>query len=169
MNKFSKEHLSVASNASGRKMHVPIYRFKGKESGPKVYIQSSIHGAEVQGNVVIYHLIEYLKTNPIRGEVILVPNCNPVGTNIKSGEYTLGRFDPVNGENWNRGYFFKNEVIDEFIATLTGDESLEDIKPTFRKRVKEEIESELSKTWGVGLASRLNLQLQLRYDVLCYS
>jgi len=161
MNKFSKEHLSVASNASGRKMHVPIYRFKGKESGPKVYIQSSIHGAEVQGNVVIYHLIEYLKTTPIRGEVILVPNCNPVGTNIKSGEYTLGRFDPVNGENWNRGYFFKSEVIDEFIASLTGYESLEDIKPTFRKRVKEEIESELSKTWGVGLASRLNLQLQL--------
>ncbi len=160
MNTFTKEHLSVASNASGRKMHVPVYRFQGEEPGPKVYIQSSVHGAEVQGNVVIYHLIEYLKVTPIRGEVVLVPNCNPVGTNIKSGEYTLGRFDPVNGENWNRGYFFKEELINDFIDTLTEEQSFDDIKLAFRHRVKEAIDTELSKTWGIGLASRLNLQLQ---------
>ncbi len=160
MNKFSKEHLSVASNASGRKMHVPIYRFQGKEPGAKVYIQSSVHGAEVQGNVVIYHLIEYLKVNPIRGEVVLVPNCNPVGTNIKSGEYTLGRFDPVNGENWNRGYFFKEALINDFIDTLTEDQSFDNIKLAFRQQVKQAMDAELSKTWGIGLASRLNLQLQ---------
>ncbi|OUR82060.1 peptidase M14, partial [Colwellia psychrerythraea] len=160
MNKFYKEHLSVASNASGRKMHVPVYRFQGEEPGPKVYIQSSVHGAEVQGNVVIYHLIEYLKVTPIRGEVVLIPNCNPVGTNIKSGEYTLGRFDPVNGENWNRGYFFKEELINDFVDTLTEEQSFDDIKLAFRHRVKEAIDTELSKTWGIGLASRLNLQLQ---------
>jgi hypothetical protein len=48
MNQFSKEYLVVAQNASGRNMNVPLYRFKGKSPGPKVYIQSSIHGAEVQ-------------------------------------------------------------------------------------------------------------------------
>ena len=94
MNKLLKEHIVVAQNASGRNMNVPLYRFVGEQPGPKVYIQSSIHGAEVQGNVVIYQLIQWLKTLPICGEVLLVPNCNPVGTNIKAGEYTLGRFDP---------------------------------------------------------------------------
>ncbi|MBV1910436.1 MAG: succinylglutamate desuccinylase/aspartoacylase family protein [Kangiellaceae bacterium] len=160
MNQFSKEHISVASNASGRKMHVPVYRFKGQAPGPKVYIQSSIHGAEVQGNVVIYHLIEFLKVNPIRGEIVLVPNCNPVGTNIKSGEYTLGRFDPVNGQNWNRGYYYDESMITEFVDSLTGELSLEEIKPIFKEKMKQAIESELNKPWGIGLASRLNLQLQ---------
>lgn len=160
MNKFFKEHLTVASNASGRKMNVPIYRFKGQEQGPKVYIQSSIHGAEVQGNVVIYHLIEYLKNTPIRGEVVLVPNCNPVGTNIKSGEYTLGRFDPINGQNWNRGYYYKEELINEFIDTVAEDKSFDEIKRDFRQWVKQAIEAELNKEWGIGLAPRLNLQLQ---------
>ena len=96
-NEFTKRHLMVAQNASGRSLNVPIYHFKGRQPGPKVYIQSSIHGSEVQGNVVIYHLIQMLSQLPIAGEVTLVPNCNPVGTNIKAGEYTLGRFDPVNG------------------------------------------------------------------------
>lgn len=160
MNQLTKEHISVASNASGRKMHVPVYRFKGVETGPKVYIQSSIHGAEVQGNVVIYHLIEFLKSNPIRGEIILVPNCNPVGTNIKSGEYTLGRFDPVNGQNWNRGYFYQESLVDDFVESLTGELSIEEIKPLFNQRIKQAIDTQLNKPWGIGLASRLNLQLQ---------
>jgi predicted deacylase len=46
-----KKHMVVAQNASGRNMNVPIYRMKGARPGPTVYIQSSIHGAEVQGNV----------------------------------------------------------------------------------------------------------------------
>lgn len=160
MNQLTKEHISVASNASGRKMHVPVYRFKGKEDGPKVYIQSSIHGAEVQGNVVIYHLIEFLKNNPIRGEVILVPNCNPVGTNIKSGEYTFGRFDPINGQNWNRGYYYQESLVSEFVDSLSDNQSVDEIKTAFREKMREAIEAELNKPWGIGLASRLNLQLQ---------
>ena len=104
-------------------MNVPLYRFIGEKPGPKVYIQSSIHGAEVQGNVVIYHLIQRLKQMPICGEVILVPNCNPVGTNIKAGEYTLGRFDPVNGTNWNRGYFYDESLIQAFAQSVQDDDN----------------------------------------------
>lgn len=160
MNQLIKEHISVASNASGRKMHVAVYRFIGEQPGPKVYIQSSIHGAEVQGNVVIYHLIAFLKNNPIRGEVILVPNCNPVGTNIKSGEYTLGRFDPINGQNWNRGYYYQESLVREFVDSLSDNLSIDQVKASFRAKMREAIDTELNKPWGIGLASRLNLQLQ---------
>lgn len=52
MNKLFKELLVVAQNASDRNMNVPLYRFVGEKSGSKVYIQSLIHDAEVQGNVV---------------------------------------------------------------------------------------------------------------------
>ena len=165
MNVFSKEYLVVAQNASGRNMNVPLYRFKGSQPGPKVYIQSSIHGAEVQGNVVIYHLIQLLKRTELKGEVILVPNCNPVGTNIKAGEYTLGRFDPINGINWNRGYYFDQELVEQFAESVEQDESVDSVKQRFRAQIKQRLEQKLSETWGLGLAQRLNLKLQqLAFD-----
>lgn len=165
MNKLFKEHLVVAQNASGRNMNVPLYRFVGDKPGPKVYIQSSIHGAEVQGNVVIYQLIQWFKTLPICGEVVLVPNCNPVGTNIKAGEYTLGRFDPVNGTNWNRGYYYDEQFVQEFAQKIDKQESIASIKLRFRQEMKQQLQSRLDATWGLGLAQHLNLKLQqLAFD-----
>lgn len=152
--------MVVAQNASGRNMNVPIYTIKGEVSGPKVYIQSSIHGAEVQGNVVIYHLIQMLSKLTVRGEIVLVPNCNPVGTNIKAGEYTLGRFDPVNGTNWNRGYFYDEEKVLAFAAGITPEESVESIRLRFRAYLNKCIKEKLDTPWGLGLAQQLNLKLQ---------
>lgn len=164
-NQFKKDYIVVAQNASGRNMNVPLYRFIGEKPGPKVYIQSSIHGAEVQGNVVIYHLIKQFKQLALRGEVILVPNCNPVGTNIKAGEYTLGRFDPVNGTNWNRGYFYDPALVEEFATGVQDHETVATIKARFRHRVKSRLREKLEETWGIGLAQRLNLKLQqLAFD-----
>lgn len=165
MNQFSKSYLMVAKNASGRNMNVPVYRFKGSQDGPKVYIQSSIHGAEVQGNVVIYHLLQLLQKLPICGEVVLVPNCNPVGTNIKAGEYTLGRFDPVNGTNWNRGYYFEADLIRHFADMLDLTTPVSEIKQRFRALIKQRLEDNLTQPWGMGLAQQLNLKLQqLAFD-----
>ncbi len=157
---FSKEYLVVAQNASGRNLNVPVYRFKGQHPGPKAYIQSSIHGAEVQGNVVIYHIIQALKQAELFGEVILVPNCNPVGSNIKSGEYTLGRFDPVNGQNWNRAYYYDADLVQQFIDQVEADYDKGLLKYEFRRHIKQGIDQVLDKEWGVGLAQQLNLKLQ---------
>lgn len=160
-----KEHITVAQNASGRNLNVPVYRITDGIPGPKVYIQSSIHGAEVQGNVVIYHLLQALQQLKIYGEVILVPNCNPVGTNIKAGEYTLGRFDPVNGTNWNRGYFYNEELVSEFATSVTPEESVASIKLRFRQLWRNAISEKLGNKWGLGLAQQLNLRLQeLAFD-----
>ncbi|MDC8830726.1 succinylglutamate desuccinylase/aspartoacylase domain-containing protein [Alteromonas gilva] len=160
LNQVSKQHIRVAQNASGRSMNVPVYRIKGQRPGPTVYIQSSIHGAEVQGNVVIYHLIQWLQDTPVSGEIILVPNCNPVGTNIKAGEYTLGRFDPVNGTNWNRGYYYDEQQIQLFAQSVTDEESGASIKQRFRAHWQQAIAQKLASPWGLGLAQQLNLRLQ---------
>lgn len=155
-----KSHSAVAQNASGRNLNVPIYRISDGLPGPIVYIQSSIHGAEVQGNVVIYHLLQALQTHTIHGEVILVPNCNPVGTNIKAGEYTLGRFDPVNGTNWNRGYYYDEDAVLAFTDTISETQSVQSIKSAFRALIKQNITTKLNQAWGLGLAQQLNLTLQ---------
>ena len=158
--RLTKSYIAVAQNASGRSLHVPVYRISDNVAGPSVYIQSSIHGAEVQGNVVIYHLLQALKSTPIKGEIVLVPNCNPVGTNIKAGEYTLGRFDPVNGTNWNRGYFYDQSKVQEFADALATNASEQDIKGAFRELWTNAIEEKLAQPWGLGLAQQLNLSLQ---------
>lgn len=141
-------------------MNVPVYRITGSKPGPTVYIQSSIHGAEVQGNVVIYHLITQLKKLDVQGEIILVPNCNPVGTNIKAGEYTLGRFDPVNGTNWNRGYFYDRAQVELFAQTVAAEDSIDTIKAKFKRFWRTAIDAKLDSPWGLGLAQQLNLKLQ---------
>ena len=160
MAKFSKNYIVVAQNASGRNLNVPVYTFEGSMPGPTVYIQSSIHGAEVQGNTVIYHILKSLQSEPLKGKVVLVPNCNPVGSNLKSGEYTLGRFDPINGTNWNRGYYFDGDLVRKFSETISAEESISSIKRRFRELMKQRIEAKLNDDWGVGLAQRLNLKLQ---------
>ncbi len=104
--------------------------------------------------------MQALKTHSIHGKVILVPNCNPVGTNIKAGEYTLGRFDPVNGTNWNRGYYYDEEAVLAFADTVTSDESTSHIKQRFRQKWKQAINDKLKQPWGLGLAQQLNLTLQ---------
>lgn len=157
---INKTHMVVAQNASGRNMNVPVYRLSTGQPGPTVYIQSSIHGAEVQGNVVIYQLIQALKSQAIAGEIILVPNCNPVGTNIKAGEYTLGRFDPVNGTNWNRGYFYDKDKVLAFAETVTATETPDAIRQRFRHYWAKCITEKLASPWGLGLAQQLNLKLQ---------
>ncbi|MGQ8366819.1 peptidase M14 [Glaciecola sp. 1036] len=157
---LSKTHITVAQNASGRSLNVPIYRITDNLPGPKVYIQSSIHGAEVQGNVVIYHLINALRHYQINGEIILVPNCNPVGTNIKAGEYTMGRFDPVNGTNWNRGYHYDPEDVLSFVNTVKASDSLNKIKTRFKAKRAKVLAQKLQQPWGLGLAQQLNLRLQ---------
>lgn len=159
-NTLTKTHLPVAQNASGRNLNVPVYHVRGEEPGPTVYIQSSIHGAEVQGNVVIYHLLQQLKQLRVRGEIILVPNCNPVGTNIKAGEYTLGRFDPVNGTNWNRGYHYDEQAVRAFADTVAADSDTASVKTAFRQRLADGIRRKLDNPWGLGLAQQLNLRLQ---------
>lgn len=159
-NRVSKSYIAVAQNASGRSLNVPIYRISDNQPGPSVYIQSSIHGAEVQGNVVIFHLLQALKNTAIKGEIVLVPNCNPVGTNIKAGEYTMGRFDPVNGTNWNRGYFYDEAKVHTFADSVSEEQKQEDIKLKFRSLWADAIENKLAQKWGLGLAQQLNLTLQ---------
>jgi len=151
----------VAQNASGRNLNVPVYTFESDRPGPHVYIQSSIHGAEVQGNVVLFHLLRELQNAPLKGKITLVPNCNPVGSNLKSGEYTLGRFDPVNGQNWNRAYYYDANLVERVAEQTSPSATIAQIKQTFRSALQQAIEQRLNNPWGLGLAECLNLKLQL--------
>jgi predicted deacylase len=115
-NTITQENIVVGEIANGLPLTIPVYRLKGNGNGPSVYIQANMHGAEVQGNAVIYQLLEQLKQLPLLGDITLVPYANPIGCNQKSGEFTLGRFDPITGTNWNRMYHDHTGLIETFLA-----------------------------------------------------
>jgi predicted deacylase len=145
--KFTR--IPVRTSPSGNEVSIPVYFFKGKNpKAKKAYLQSSIHGAELQGNAVIFHLIEYLKKNAPLGDVTLVPLANPVGMDRKTGEYTDGRFDTVTGENWNRAYW--NAALDEIKEKL----SISQIKERILKVIRKKLNSPLR------FAEKLALTLQ---------
>jgi len=161
MNNFSKEVMAVGEMASGAKLTVPVYSFKQEgTSAPNVYIQANMHGAEVQGNAVIFQLLELLKHCQLRSNITLVPYANPVACNHKNGEYTLGRFDPITGVNWNRMYHFDQSIIQPF-AEKNIDASEEEIKSQFEQLLITQVEQKLDHNiWGLTTGQRIAYQLQ---------
>ncbi|WP_281559686.1 succinylglutamate desuccinylase/aspartoacylase family protein [Thalassomonas sp. RHCl1] len=159
-NLLIKEVLHMGEMASGAALTVPVYRLKGQGSGPGVYIQANMHGAEVQGNAVIYQLLELLQGLTLQGDITLVPYANPVGCNHKNGEYTLGRFDPITGVNWNRMYHFNEQQIPGF-AEQHQESSIEVIEQAFRELLLGDIADKLDhNVFGLTTGQRIAYQLQ---------
>ncbi len=165
MTKFSKEVMHVGEMASGAALTVPVYRLKADESNdqqkhPSVYIQANMHGAEVQGNAVIFQLLELLRDIKIKGDITLVPYANPVGCNHKNGEYTLGRFDPITGVNWNRMYHFDESIIAPFVQSSIGKDD-QTIEANFKALMIDSIEQKLDHNiFGLTTGQRIAYQLQ---------
>lgn len=160
------ERIRVLSLASGDQLSVPVYSFRGSRPGAtSVYLQSAMHGSEVQGSLVLALLLEYLDKNPPLGNVRIVPNCNPVGLNNKRGEYTDGRNDPVRGDNWNRKYFLPSTGLDwdAFLKKHhSSDQKL--LFADFRRILKKALAEKEAK--GVGERIAFTLQrLSIDYDI----
>ncbi|OKY26120.1 MULTISPECIES: succinylglutamate desuccinylase/aspartoacylase family protein [Thalassotalea] len=160
MTNFTKDVMHVGEMASGAALTVPVYRLKGDSTAPSVYIQANMHGAEVQGNAVIFQLLELLRNTHVKGDITLVPYANPVGCNHKNGEYTLGRFDPITGVNWNRMYHFSPEMIKPFVRESIGKDD-KTIEANFKALMIQSIEQKLNHNiFGLTTGQRIAYQLQ---------
>jgi hypothetical protein len=114
-------NIKLLKLASGDILSIQVYKFLGKKSGKKAYIQSNLHGSEIVGNAVIEQVIEFLTAldeTQIIGEIWLVPVCNPLGTNQRSHYFSTGRFNSYDGRDWNRIFWdYEKECVDlEFFA-----------------------------------------------------
>lgn len=104
MTTWKSEEYVIKELATGDTLKLRTYTIQGKYKGPHIHIQSSVHGAELQGNAVILQLMEILNSTDLRGSITFVPLANPYATNNKHGTYTYGRYNPITGDNWNRNY-----------------------------------------------------------------
>ncbi|MBV7314153.1 succinylglutamate desuccinylase/aspartoacylase family protein [Shewanella sp. NIFS-20-20] len=159
MNQPQSQSLVIGQLATGHELSIPCYRFSGRDSqAPSVYIQANVHGAEVQGNAVIYQLMERLAELTILGDICLVPLANPLAINQKSGEFTLGRFDPITGINWNREYANLTPAPDWLPAHLALDD--QQLAAAFRQQMLASIEARLHQDYGLSTGKRQALLLQ---------
>jgi len=164
-NKFSNKIIPIKKMADGSALSINVIEVTGALPGPCTYIQSSVHGAEIQGNLVIYHLIDMLNKTPVNGKIILVPNANPYATIQKSGPYTQGRFNPVTGNNYNRNYtdifsLPENQIkLTNFVSTNPDDQQLPQL---FKKFISSTIDSIIEKKKPYGLSDDFFLNITLQ-------
>lgn len=113
------ETIFLRQMASGDRLFLQVYQFKGAKPGKKVYIQSNLHGAEISGNAVIHQLIEFLLSlndTDLAGEIWLVPVCNPMGVNERSHIFSPGRYCAYEVRDWNRIFWDYEKEADDLVA-----------------------------------------------------
>lgn len=164
MMKLTKSMVTLNQDIAGQEIGIPVYRINSKNAfAPVIYLQSAVHAAEMQGSAVIYQLLTMLKTMKLNANFIMVPNCNPFGRTQRAGEYLQGRFDATTGNNWNRFYYYKESIVDEFIkaehANLPNLNQAE-LVSGFRAHLTESLAMLLNQEWGVTTAQFLNVKLQ---------
>lgn len=100
-----KEHALLGS-ASGTRRHITSLHFG---QGPRrALFQASLHADEVPAMLVAQHLRRRLSeleaAGRLRGEIVLIPACNPIGLGQQLWGRHQGRFDVNSGHNFNRHY-----------------------------------------------------------------
>lgn len=166
--KITKELLTLNQDIAGQEIGIPVYHIdSGNDKNPTVYIQSAVHAAEMQGSAVIYQLIKMLPKLQLQANFILVPNCNPFGRTQRAGEYLQGRFDATTGNNWNRFYYYRKDMVKQFLASVGQNELVasqhqqKNLRDKFRQYLKASIVQSINSDWGVNTAQYLNHKLQL--------
>ena len=85
-----------------------MLRYGQTGARPKVYIQAALHANELPGALALHHLEawldEHLATNPMRGELVLLPLTNPMGLTQQVQDAHLGRSALTSGKNFNRHF-----------------------------------------------------------------
>lgn len=118
--------IPLPSPAAGTSRALSYLRFGKEGTGPKAYIQASLHADELPGMLVAHHLriklAELERQGQLLGEVVLVPAANPIGLAQTLLGTSQGRFDLRTGQNFNRMFHnLSREVLDRVKARLGPD------------------------------------------------
>ncbi len=157
--------------ASGDFLYLQVYKFTGSKTGKKAYIQANLHGAEISGNAVIHHLIEFLMSlddSQLIGEILLVPVCNPQGVNARSHQFSSGRYNSYDGKDWNRIFWdYEKEDIDiEAFAKTQINLTETEIKNNYRQEILRSFDRQLE-TINSGRGTPFYKQYRYRLQSLC--
>lgn len=102
------ENFLLPKDREGVQKQLTIYRYGQKGAAPKAYLQAGLHADEFPGMLALKFLKNLLddaaSRNRIFGEIIIIPQANPIGLTQWKDGFLLGRFDHETGTNFNRNY-----------------------------------------------------------------
>ena len=160
VNYIKRQKIKISENASGEDIIVNKIDILGsKDTAPSVYIQASMHAAELQGNAIIHELLNYFEKHQPLGNITIIPQCNPIGRDMLMGTSHLGRFDATNGDNWNR-YYFNPEIDYDSFANKHINSDEKTYKKAFRELLHKEIDKLTQESQNLSRAKNLNYSMQ---------
>lgn len=165
--------LPQASPGTGRWLEVICYG--NPQARPKAYLQAGLHADEAPGFAVLHRLIQKLDEadarQDISGEIVVVPAANPIGLAQWRDESLQGRFDFVNGINFNRQHHdLAAGLIEAVESELTSDPQANTklIRKQSARILRErrpENETEALKTRLLSLSHDADIVLDLHCDL----
>lgn len=116
------EWLDITRTAGGQPLRVAAHVFQGSEDGPRVTITAGIHGDELPPIVIAREVAQQLAELPIRGQVTIIPLCNPPGfesftRNTPTDMQNLNRVFPGDLDTWLSDLLARK--LHEYIAPRT--------------------------------------------------
>jgi predicted deacylase len=96
---ITKSRIPIGHTVAGNPIEIATYTLTSGK-GPKVHIQSGMHGGEIT-YWVQHRLYNFLKENLKAGEITFVPCANPAAWDQRSYFYTFGKFDLYDGKDCN--------------------------------------------------------------------
>lgn len=85
-----------------------VWRLRGDGSGPAAHLQGGVHADEIPPSLVLHRLLPRLRAAEagarLRGDVVVIPQANPIGAAQAVAGRLIGRFELASGRNFNRGY-----------------------------------------------------------------
>jgi hypothetical protein len=153
----------LKSGSLGTQRTVSSFHF-GMTGGGKAYIQASLHADELPGMLVAWYLKKKLAQleadGRVTGEIILVPQANPIGTAQAILGRAIGRFELASGENFNRHYPHLSETVYPRVKFGLGDDAAENTR-LIREALRHEVAAQPE---GSELASLRKTLLALAVD-----
>lgn len=120
------ETIALQAPAPGTRQELVVHRYGTPGTGPKAYLQASIHADEIPAMMALHHLIPRLDAadaaGEITGEIVLVPYANPIGLAQWLNGHHQGRYDLPGGGNFNRNWpDFYTPIAEALGERLTDD------------------------------------------------
>ncbi len=94
--------------ADGTVLRVTAFRYGQAGARPKAYLQAGLHADEFPGMLALHLLRPMLDRaaaeSRIKGEILILPQANPLGLTQHPNGFLAGRHETASGENFNRNY-----------------------------------------------------------------
>ena len=159
-NYITQEKIKVSQSSNGDDIFINKITIKGSHNNaPSVYMQASMHASELQGNTVMIQLVEYFRLHQPKGDVYLIPQCNPIGMDSFQGAGHQGRFDSATGDNWNR-YYYNPEIDYKSFVSEHINSTTSEYKKSFENLIQSKISNELKNELYLSRARKINLIVQ---------